>query len=434
MTTAQATKPEVKAETKPTVAAAPPASTTPAKPATPAAKSKESVIGTQLDIPAAVDPVLVTILSWIRPHGTPHELAFCEWLTKTLEDLGHKVVKWEEGSMFVDIPHPGGRASTSLFSCHVDTVDFLQPGTPLDTRKKLAYDPNFGHITLDKDSAGTCLGADDGAGVWIMLNMIASGVPGGYLFHRGEERGGISATANARKRSLELKRFDLAVAFDRPRTDEIITHQGGVECASRKFAEALAGQLNQHGFSYKPSARGVYTDTKEYRKIVAECINIGVGYEQQHGKNEFQDYAHLKALTEACIKINWDALPVDRDPSKADVYSYTHKRGGYGNLSWAQADLDGLDSDTVDTRVAAVPAKGAAPGGASKPTKGEQDLTPLQEILMNMECGGVSELVWLAEHESRHFVAAFIELLRERNALEAEVDTLELIISGDLQQ
>ena len=429
---------------KPLGAAAPThKATPPTKPlATAPVPSKESVIGTQLDIPETVDPLLVTILSWPRSHGSYSELAFCEWLTKSLVDLGYVVTKWEEGSMFVDVLHPGGKRATTLFSCHVDTVDgFVKAEDPADptkiTRKKLTYDSNFGHITLDKDSVGGCLGADDGAGVWVMLNMIAAGVPGGYLFHRGEECGGVSAKANARKREALLKRFDAAVAFDRPRCNEIITHQGGTECASNEYALALAAALNKHGFEYKPSTTGVYTDTKEYRKIIAECINIGVGYEQQHGRNEFQDYAHLKALTEAACNIDWEALPVDRDPTKPEpVFSggYAGYKG-YGAYGYPSGNSELWDDDD---HAFGYQGKAAANTKAKKPKGKDVAVEPKLSVLDDLELligdSGVQNIEWLVEHEPQTATATIVALLRERAALKADVKLLETLLGGDYVQ
>jgi hypothetical protein len=74
----------------------------------------------------------------------------------------------------------------------------------------------------------------------------------------------------------------------------------------------------------------VFTDTKNYRKLIAECVNVAVGYEDQHSRRESLDFAHLNALLEACCAI-------DRDPAKASDYGYS---GGYGNygLPWDDPD------------------------------------------------------------------------------------------------
>ena len=164
------------------------------------------------------------------------------WLTNELTKHG-TVQKHAEGALSVSIPYVDRTAaSTTLFCCHTDTVDPLVPlATDPLAKKELTYDPNFGLIALDPKSIGGSLGADDGIGVWIMLSMVAERIPGTYLFNRGEECGGISAKAIAAKEKAWLAQFEACIAFDRPRCNEVITHQGGAECASDKFAQALCG-------------------------------------------------------------------------------------------------------------------------------------------------------------------------------------------------
>jgi hypothetical protein len=183
------------------------------------------------------------------------------------------------------------------------------------------YDENFGHIFLDKGTSN-CLGADDGAGIYIMLKMIEAKVPGGYIFHRGEERGGIGANAVLKEDKDFIKKFKACVAFDRPRCDEVIIHQGGSICASEKYGAALAEALNKAGgFKYATSTRGVFTDSKVYRGVIPECVNIGVGYENQHSTDELQDWKHLEALTKAACTIKWDTLPFTRIPVEEPRYT-----------------------------------------------------------------------------------------------------------------
>jgi hypothetical protein len=41
-------------------------------------------------------------------------------------------------------------------------------------------------------------------------------------------------------------------------------------------------------------------------------------------------------LAEACLLLNWNDLPVERDPSKTEYKSY----GGYGGYGWDDYDYD----------------------------------------------------------------------------------------------
>jgi hypothetical protein len=116
------------------------------------------------DAPETVDSTLVKILSWKRSHGSASEGEFLSWLHSEIKARGHKSDVKAQGCITVTVLMPENKASTTLFSCHVDTVDDGESAAP----QSVVYDPSFGHIFLDKNdaNAGTCLGADDGAGVW----------------------------------------------------------------------------------------------------------------------------------------------------------------------------------------------------------------------------------------------------------------------------
>jgi hypothetical protein len=321
------------------------------------------------EIPANVDPLLVQILSWPRRDDSVQELQFCKFLREHIKGLaipGATVEIMAGGCLAVTVPRPGKpedptppKPSTTLFSSHVDTVEghasdtvwsdeekkwVSKPAVSADVRKRLTYDPNFGLIALDKDSIGGSLGADDGAGVWLMVKMIERRVPGTYLFHRSEEVGGKGSAEMVRKHTDWLAKFECAVAFDRHDTFEVIHTQGGSRCASAKFTDALCDRLNKQGMQYEPSQRGVFTDTKNYRGIIPECVNVAVGYQSQHGRNETLDYGHLNALLDAVCAIDWDSLPIDRDPKIVEAGSY-----GYGRHNWTtRGGRDSLFDDDED--------------------------------------------------------------------------------------
>lgn len=325
------------------------------------------------EIPQEVDPLLVQILSWPRRHTSHQELQFCKFLREHIKAMGVEPAILAEGCIMVTVPRPKPAVgpvpapSTTLFSCHIDTVEghgsdapSVSDGVVDVLRKKLTYDPNFGLIALDKDSIGGSLGADDGAGVWLMLKMIERKVPGSYIFHRGEEVGGVGSKAMVEKYPEILKQFECAVAFDRHDTYEVIYMQGGSKCASMKFTEALCKRLNAKGMTYQPSSKGVFTDTKNYRRLIPECVNVAVGYESQHGRNETLDFSHLAALLEACCGLDWDSLPIDRDPKESDAWEgYGRGSGRWGN--------EGYGSGSYGSYV-----RGAYPDFEDEPAKGKK--------------------------------------------------------------
>lgn len=260
------------------------------------------------------DERLHSMLQHKRPHGSKMEL---EWAETYLGPYSPAVFGDTKIMAYVIVTDPESKV---LFSCHVDTVH-REEG-----KQKVMYDPAK---TSYYKKDGKPLGADDGAGCWLMLEMIDARVPGTYIFHRGEECGGIGSSWMAQYAAEWLKTFDYAVAFDRKATDSIITYQGSERCCSDAFADSLAAALNavEPLFMYSPDDTGVYTDTAEYTSLIPECTNVSCGYYKEHTQDESLDLSHLFALRDACCRIDWSALVVARDPSVKERKQW----GGFGS-------------------------------------------------------------------------------------------------------
>ena len=65
---------------------------------------------------------------------------------------------------------------------------------------------------------------------------------------------------------------------------------------------------------FRSDPTGSFTDSYSFFDTVSECVNLSVGYYSQHSKDEHQDLNFLEALVDACITMDWEALPVARDP------------------------------------------------------------------------------------------------------------------------
>ena len=196
----------------------------------------------------------------------------------------------------------------TIFASHFDTACKSQ--TPVIHK----IEGNI--IRTDKTSI---LGADDKAGVTIMLWMIKNNVPGTYYFFIGEEVGCIGSGLAAK--FIEFKGiYDRIISFDRRGTTSIITHQSGTRTCSDEFGKELARQLNNHriGLEYRIDDTGVYTDSAEFTSVIPECTNVSVGYYQEHTTNEHQDIKHLEKLANACLLVNWESLPTKRDINKVE--------------------------------------------------------------------------------------------------------------------
>ena len=278
------------------------------------------------------------MLTYCRPHGSDEVAQFVDRFimsdpTASVDEFGNIVIivgadrSLHRNERSDDLPR-------TLFTSHVDSVHRL------GGRQTISVDTN-GVISLSKDSVeSNCLGADDASGVWLMLAMIECGVEGVYIFHQGEERGGLGSRFIASHYPKFLSSFDRAIAFDRHGTGDVITHQATGRCCSDAFAEQLSKEL---GGEYAPCDAGVYTDTAEYTHIIPECTNISVGYEREHSTSETQCTTHLIALLVHLVRIDFDKLPTNRNPSSVEPTSdYWDMSGQYMADIYANESLDQL--------------------------------------------------------------------------------------------
>ena len=251
------------------------------------------------------------------PHGTESELFHL---------LPNNLETDEFGNLFLQI----GNNPTTMFTSHLDTASH--------DKKKINHIFEGNIIKTDGTSI---LGADDKAGVTIMLYLIENGVPGLYYFFLGEERGCIGSKKVANKhRETPLPNINKVISFDRRGTDSVITFQSGTRCCSEVFGNALSEELNLNSkseksinleFNYTNDPTGVYTDSYQFVSIYPECTNISVGYRNEHTGRETQDILHLEKLCKTVVLIDWDNLPVERNPKIEDKergYSY------YDDLNW----------------------------------------------------------------------------------------------------
>jgi hypothetical protein len=250
------------------------------------------------------------------PHGTEGELF--PILFNTVDGLQSD----EFGNLFIKVGE-----SDVMFTSHLDTA------TSANTPVNHVFDGK-----IIKTDGKSILGADDKAGVTIMLNMIKNNIPGLYYFFLGEEVGCVgSKKVAAVQKETKIEGINKVISFDRRGTTSVITYQSGRRCSSDTFGRALAGELNKadDSFEYIIDPTGVLTDSVQFISIYPECTNISVGYQSEHTFSETQDIEHLTKLAEACLKVDWNGLPVERDPSVTEYKSYG---SGWGYPGWDDDD------------------------------------------------------------------------------------------------
>jgi len=262
------------------------------------------------------ESVMLKLLQTCRPHASQGEVlakaTVLEFLN-TQEDIHVLDI------MGVGLEVQVGESSESnvMFTAHLDTVHKIYGS-------QVVVSDEAGNLFAETDDGKpTVLGADDAAGVYLLLTMIKAKVKGLYLFFEGEEYGGIgSGEYSVGSVPTRIKQV---VSFDRRGYHDVVTHQMGGRCCSDEYANALADELNvkMGEMFYDISDGGVFTDSASFIDIVAECTNISVGYFNEHTTNESLDFGFLKDLGKAIVKVNWNALPILRDPTvKDDLSNY----------------------------------------------------------------------------------------------------------------
>ena len=222
------------------------------------------------------------------PYGTESEVL--KWINLNLEQD-------EYGNWFLKIGE-----SNTMFTSHFDS--FTDKKQKVNLVKYFEGDNLF--VSTDGSSI---LGADDKAGVTIMLYMIEHNVPGLYYFFVGEEVGGIGSSDLAYNGHTNLDGIEKCVSFDRRGYYSVITEQMSESCCSETFADSICLAFEEQGMKFKKDNTGIFTDSANFIGLIKECTNISVGYFHEHKKCEYQNITFLEKLCDACTKIDWDNLP-----------------------------------------------------------------------------------------------------------------------------
>lgn len=262
------------------------------------------------DTPVPV-AALIDLLSYRRADGSPGE-ALC--IERYLAPLAPREDVF--GNFYVVI----GKNPEVMFTAHTDTVHHgHKKDGPISQQLETHFDNRVVGVKREKGN-GNCLGADDGTGWWLLLNLIAAEVPGLYVFFRAEESGRQGSEYLASNHGTILPQMGVAelpkacISFDRASTSSIISHQMGQRCCSQAFIDSLNGVLetDEHGFIADDT--GSFTDSYSFVDLISECTNVSVGYNDQHSAYETQDLTFAAWLANRLIAADWSALTFEREP------------------------------------------------------------------------------------------------------------------------
>ena len=243
--------------------------------------------------PTDIKATFISMVTETYPHG--HEEEVLKYLPSFLK-------KDKYGNYY----HLIGKSDTA-FTSHLDTASRTKSEVNLREFEKDGQ-------TFIKTDGTSILGADDKAGVTVLLYMIHNNVPGVYWFFIGEERGGIGSRDVAKDLNSYsfMKDVKKVVSFDRRNYYSVITSQMGVSCCSNEFAQSLCGELNKSGLKLTLDPTGVFTDSASFIDLIPECTNVSVGYFDEHRNTELQNISYLKKLCKASVACDWDKLVVKR--------------------------------------------------------------------------------------------------------------------------
>lgn len=328
----------------------------------------------------------------INTHTAPSAGHEGDMYGEMLEGLGFN--RDDDGNYWGEM----GTGSTSLFAAHMDTADW---GDPKKIEMYMSADGAW-IVTGGK----TILGADDRAGMTVLLWMWKHEVPGYYVFFVGEERGCTGSHAAALDFGKTVKKLGITinrmVCFDRKGKTSVITDQASGVCCSDTFALALAAEFAKHGVTgLKPDPTGTVTDSNSFSHLIPECTNVSIGYENAHSSSERLDWAWLNAVARASVLVDWEGLPTTRNPAIRSGRNYGNYGGYYGNSYYGNSKSAaprhngvyggegwvGEDDDTWGGYVQqdmVPPFRGEAvdESGAEAPAEGGQETTEAKEGLV----------------------------------------------------
>ena len=232
------------------------------------------------------------------------------------------------------------KESSVAFTAHTDTVS-----------KNRVLDRQFlevvnGVACLADKSNGCVLGADDGTGVYILLELLRYGVKGNYFIFRDEETGRQGSQWFKDNCKDLYSHVTKVISFDRMGYSSVITHQMGYRCCSDEFAKAFGKLIKQ-----EPDDTGSFTDSYSFMDVIPECTNIAVGYHKQHTSSETQDLGFAENLVDMLVDIDFESLPVSRDPKVVESAWDDYMDKGYSKFESEMLDMEAEEYEVFDELV-----------------------------------------------------------------------------------
>lgn len=214
---------------------------------------------------------------------------------------------------------------------HLDTV-FAAPPINIfcDWRKGVLWSPEG-------------LGADDRAGVFAIIKIIAEGYKPTIILTTDEEKGGIGARRLVKRYPKNFLNLKYLIELDRSGSDDCVFYYDS------NFA--FVGYVETFGFQ---EAYGTYSDICEICPAWGiSGVNLSIGYYDEHCYSErlhiFQMFNTiskvLKMLDDHCHAPTFEYVPYDKD----SLFDYRNMYFPYSSktLTCAKCGNDFLDFDMI---------------------------------------------------------------------------------------
>lgn len=220
-----------------------------------------------------------------------------------------------------------------MLCVHLDTINDASNKKP--KYSDFVYNTKKKTIQLSKNSKLSCVGGDDRCGVYIIDKYFDELIKKYHIgFFCDEEVGGIGS-GNASKLLNEDSSISCFIGLDRKGTNEVATYGYDNEDLIQAFTS----------LGYK-EANGTFTDaSKLASEGILACVNLSVGYANEHTKLEFIDVSVIDKTAKTLIQVE-----LLEDYYEADNrYKYS-KYGKYSRDIWEDYDDNYKEFSYLETQ------------------------------------------------------------------------------------
>ena len=267
------------------------------------------------------------MLKLVKEALTTDGLRIQEFFNEKVEKIGFQNIYYSPDEYLVYSTNPNELRPTLV--AHFDTINNNDPVLESD----LIISNNGNKIHLSKASKSKCLGGDDRNGIALIAKLMINRKDDYHFILCGqEETGGIGSRTLVKNENMEYLNTSIFIGLDREGVFNFVTY--------RKGNNEVIEKLQEYGFE---KDFGSYSDVSTLSTITdISCINIAVGYSEQHTKNEVIYINHL----EQTLNLLKDRTFIEF--LKEKIYKieeknigYIYGSGyGYGNGYYSQFDYD----------------------------------------------------------------------------------------------